>query len=73
MSFRDLQINQGSRLFFFCLVDCSISLFCVEERFACMYVYVICVPLVLSDVRRELDSLGLELQVVVTHYLGAGN
>jgi hypothetical protein len=51
-----------------------LSLFYVYGCFACMYVYVSHVCLVTAKTKRgHLDALGLELQMVVSFYVVAGN
>lgn len=46
-------------------------LFYVHEHFACMYVYmcVMCMPGFHRHQKRDLDSLELEVQAVVTHHV----
>lgn len=45
----------------------------VSVCLGCMYICVSCVCLVSEDQRRASDPLDLELHVVVSHYVGAGN
>ena len=46
---------------------------CMCEGFACMYVCTICLPRTHRGQKVALDSPELELQLVVSHYVGAGN
>ena len=52
-----------------------LRLFYVYECFAYVYVFVPCVhmPGALRDQKRALGPLELELQMIVSHHLGAGN
>ena len=41
--------------------------------FACIYVYALCVLGALRSLKKMLDSLGLELQMIASCHVGAGN
>lgn len=45
----------------------------VYECFACVYVCVTCLPNTKECQKRALDDLDLELQVIVSHQVCAGN
>lgn len=66
-----MRIDWSKSIHFF--KNLLIFILCVLRWCACMYVYAAHISSAHSGQKRELVSLGLELQMVVTHHVGAVN